>query len=383
MSITHQEDSTLSCLTDAAAFTQVLSYAEEIAQAPFGEPIFLFKNIYLVRLPLPNNPLKALNSYVILDDDGTTTLIDVGFNHPDCERAVNNALETLGRSWDKVNVILTHSHADHTGNLDRILRPTMKIYAHMHSFQEVKNLNALEGHVYGPLLSLAATPEQEVEITYNVAGHPQFVTTEELLPLKSYPDFTYVKEGDVIEAGGYSFQVVETPGHDEWHMCLYEPTHRFMIVGDHVLERITPLVMSWFPALNTLEDFLNSLRKIATYDVELILPAHGKPYTGLAERVEFLLAHHAARLEEIYSLVAAGHSSILDITAHCTWRYPNWNEWDLQQKFFSMGETLAHLIYLVRQGKIQQHICGWEYHFSLPHQCPLCSEFTFMREVAE
>lgn len=37
------------------------------------------------------------------------------------------------------------------------------------------------------------------------------------------------------------------------------------------------------------------------------------------------------------------------------------------QKYFSMGETLAHLIYLVREGRILQGICGHEYYFRMPY----------------
>ena len=51
-----------------------------------------------------------------------------------------------------MQVVLTHSHPDHTGNLDRIWREGMPVLANLHSFQEVKNLMEMEGNVYGPLL---------------------------------------------------------------------------------------------------------------------------------------------------------------------------------------------------------------------------------------
>ena len=31
-----------------------------------------------------------------------------------------------------------------------------------------------------------------------------------------------------------------------------------------------------------------------------------------------------------------------------------------------MGETMAHLVYLVCEGKLKQTICGDEYRFELP-----------------
>ena len=66
-------------------------------------------------------------------------------------------------------------------------------------------------------------------------------------------------------------------------------------------------------------------------------------------------------------MVAAGHDDIVQVSQHATWRYPNWKSWPLDQKYFSMGETLAHLIYLVREGRILQGICGAEYYFRMPY----------------
>lgn len=113
-----------------------------------------------------------------------------------------------------------------------------------------------------------------------------------------------------------------------------------------MLERITPSIMSWITSYDALKEFFNSLDKVRDLDVDLILPGHGKPFTGVAERVDFLKAFHKDRLEELYELVANGHASLIDIARSASWKHPNWDEWTIDQKFYSLGETLAHLIYL-------------------------------------
>ena len=319
--------------------------------------------VYRVKVPLPDNPLKVINSYFLLGET-TTTIVDVGFSNPACEAALNAALEQLGRTWDSVEIVLTHSHADHTGNLDRIYRDGMRVMAHLHSFQEVQNLLDMETTVFEPLVRQAAQPQGGQSSTKQ--GETRVILHAELLPLKYRPDLIYIKEGDRIEAAGYTFEVIETPGHDKWHICLYEPTTKTMIIGDHVLEHITPTISSWFTAYNALDEFLTSLEKIYHYDVELVLPAHGDPFTGFHNRVQYLIDHHHKRLEEIYELVAAGHDTIVSISQNAQWKYSNWCQWSLFQKQFSMAETMAHLIYLICEGRVKQTICGTDYRFVLP-----------------
>lgn len=331
-----------------------------IAEVPFGVPVEVTERLHLVRVPLPHNPLKAINSYFILSGQHTT-IIDVGFNHPACEEALTRALHALDRDWDSVRLVFTHSHPDHTGNLDRIYRPGMELYGNIHSFQEVKNLLAEQEHIFNHLLYVAASPEQRAEAKQR--GEQGLHVSAELLPVASMPTVHFLHDGDVLDAGPFSFEVIETPGHDPWHICLYERSRKIMIVGDHVLQRITPSVTSWLPTCDTLAQFMNSLRKVAAYDVDLVLPAHGTPFTGLAERVDYLLDHHQARLDEIYGLVKSGHSDIIDISSHAQWRYSDWHSWALDQKFFSMGETMAHLIHLVSEGKLSQTICGTDFKF--------------------
>lgn len=75
--------------------------------------------IFQIDVPLPDNPLRNLNCYVV-QDGGETLIIDTGFNRPECREALLEGLAELDANWEKTNLFLTHLHSDHTG-----LAPTL------------------------------------------------------------------------------------------------------------------------------------------------------------------------------------------------------------------------------------------------------------------
>lgn len=55
------------------------------------------ENLFTFQIPLPNNPLKWLNCYVIKGEKGRSLLIDTGFRLPECQDVLNCYLQNLDR----------------------------------------------------------------------------------------------------------------------------------------------------------------------------------------------------------------------------------------------------------------------------------------------
>ncbi len=73
-----------------------------------------YENIYLEELPLPNNPLKYLNFYIIKGKD-KSMIIDTGFNREDTKEHMMEIFKELDLKPENTILFLTHLHSDHTG----------------------------------------------------------------------------------------------------------------------------------------------------------------------------------------------------------------------------------------------------------------------------
>ncbi len=55
-------------------------------------------------------------------------IIDTGFNHEECLKAMNSSLQKLGVDLNKTDFFITHLHSDHMGLIDRIASDNSKVY---------------------------------------------------------------------------------------------------------------------------------------------------------------------------------------------------------------------------------------------------------------
>jgi len=87
----------------------------------------ILPNLYRIEVPLPGNPLKALNSYVIKTQE-RGLIIDTGMNREECMEAMNFALKELDVDLGKTDFFITHMHADHLGLVPALATDTSTIY---------------------------------------------------------------------------------------------------------------------------------------------------------------------------------------------------------------------------------------------------------------
>ena len=306
--------------------------------------------LYMIKVSLPRNPLRDLNCYLVLSTD-RNLLIDTGFNQPECLCDLQKGIEELGVDMGRTDIFSTHLHADHFGLASEIVRPGCQLY-----------MGGIDAELLTEELMKNAIWEGYRD-KYVLEGFPLGIidTAIETHPARNYgnagvPDIRHLKDGDVLSVGGVRLRCVHTPGHTPGHLCLYNEEDKLMILGDHVLFDITPNITSWPSLRNSLKSYMESLRKISGYEVDVPLPAHRECHISMAERIGQLLDHHERRLAEVGRIVAENPgASGYEVAKRMTWsiRAKSWEEFPITQKWFATGEALAHLYYLEEGGAIR------------------------------
>lgn len=312
------------------------------------EKIYSNPDIYKIYVPLPNNPLKNLNCYIIKTPE-KNLIIDTGFNMKECYEALMSGLKELDINMANTEMFLTHLHSDHVGLAGSIMPNDGKIYMSTADYNYL--VNTIKGDDW-----------DIIENIFVSEGFPKDSITvlRETNPARAYaPDESFnaitVEDGDKICVGDYEFTCVFTPGHTPGHMCLYLEKEKLMFLGDHVLFDITPNITFWNYVDNSLLDYVESLEKIKKFKIETALPAHRKNDMDFYVRVEEILKHHQIRLDESLRIVKENPGlHAYDIGGKMQWsmRGRNWNEFPMHQKWFAVGETIAHLDYLRAEDKI-------------------------------
>ncbi len=317
-------------------------------------------HLHKIEVPLPSNPLKALNSYVIKTRT-KSLIIDTGMNREECMIAMNAGLRELDVDLNKTDFFITHLHADHLGLVSALATDTSTIYFNQPDADIIMQTRNSEYWDAGlKFASMNGFPEKELKEA--LEKHPGYKYRA-----KGNLEFTTLRENDTMAVGDYLFRCVETPGHTKGHMCLYEPEEKMLVAGDHILVDITPNISSWNYEDDLLEEYLASLDKVYELDIKLVLPGHRRLFRDCKKRIQELQRHHQRRAEEVLCILEKGAMSSYQVASQMSWDIdsPSWDLFPVSQKWFATGEAISHLKYLDEKGIVRREIRGNDIVFSL------------------
>ncbi|MGA7226649.1 MAG: MBL fold metallo-hydrolase [Acidimicrobiia bacterium] len=309
-------------------------------------PKSLGNGIHLIPAPLPFRSPAWVNTYALEAGDGLL-LLDCGADWEPGRDALRQGFDSLGLDESAVHtLVVTHLHPDHVGMSSRLVREWgCRFVMHEQAARFVDRYNDTPGYVerltrigqtHGVPPSILATVSTQI-------GH-----RADYMPVIDPPDHT-VADGDEIEVGsGRSLEVVYTPGHDSAHICLRDTETGIFFSGDHVLPRISPVIM-WDEGLgDPLGDYLTSLSRIVEMQIGVTYPAHGTLIHQGDERARQILLHHDRRLLDMAELVHEVDETAWDVMLK-SFR-PNLTPLESRLAFL---ETVSHLEHLYLTGRLR------------------------------
>ncbi len=322
-----------------------------------GEVVEITDQIKWVRTPLPLS-LDHINCYLIKDVNGWC-IVDTGMNAEVTRDHWLDIIETHLGNEPITRVIVTHQHPDHVGLAGWLCRQfnaqlwmSESEYVHSRMWYYAKQ----------------AEPYWEVQQFFKRTAMDQR-TLDGLVKFNTFTDSVYemptcyhrLADGQQFSIGDYQWQAITTRGHSPEHLSLYCAELDLYISGDQVLPKITSNVSitSYCPDASPLTDWLQAHDKIQALvpDSVLVLPAHEKPFLGLHERLNAVVAHHEDRLNQLLGLCKKPQNAQA-LTNQLFDR-----KLDSFQNYLAVGECLAHLHYLMEQGKIERMLDEETYLF--------------------
>ena len=313
----------------------------KLGTQPVGEAAEVAEGIYQLKVPVPF-PLVFVSVYLVEGDDGWT-IIDTGYDYPEGREVWESGARQVGLDLDRDvgRIVVTHFHPDHLG-LARWLQersgaPVYMLEGEIQHSREVWN-NPDHASFAGHLVSggmdrtLAERAAAQMRAKLSLPG--------EVLPLQ---------EGK-IELGAGAARVLHAPGHADYQVMLYDEGRKILFSADHVMLEITPNIGLWPDTKGRpLARYLESLSSLRGLDADLVLPGHGPLFHDFDGRVDELLLHHEERLDLMQRALGDEPRTPFAVSREL-FRYTL----SLYERCFALAETLAHLEYLVSEGRAER-----------------------------
>jgi len=254
-------------------------------------------------------------------------LIDAGMGEDGMAAALESGIDVL---------ILSHCHIDH--RLTRQLIPEVPVWCH-----DKEEIFLQEREYFFTAMGLKRSGLDLTKLFDFAHGMFGIEIARRLT------------DGERIDLGGITLQVIHTPGHTPGHMAFFIPEHNLLFSGDVDLTPFGPFYGHDFADIN---NFLTSIEKLKQLNAAMALSGHAGPFNGnLAGRFEEYgeIIHNRDRL---LLETLAQPKSLADFRGGNLF-YPAYPDFPDLIRWFEIVHIEKHLTRLQKMGKVRQDDNKW------------------------
>ncbi len=351
-----------------------------------GQTLTVAPGVQWLRMPLPF-ALNHINLWVLEDGQGQVALVDSGCDTPESRGIWDHLLSggDTGSATGTANGSATGSVITSAPRTPSALRVSRVFATHMHPDHvglagwHTRNQGCrlwMSGGEYLHCRTLVSDTGREAPPDAIQFFHQAGWTPEALQKYRErfggfgrlihvLPDsFKRLKDGDSIQIGAHTWEVIVGCGHSPEHACLWCPELKLFISGDQVLPRISSNVSVYptEPDADPMRDWLASLDLVERRvpDDVLVLPSHGSCFYGLHARIKQLREGQLRSLKRLRERLNEPKRAI-DVFVALFGRPIDPADNNLLG--MATGESLASMNYFVARGEavreLDEHGVAW------------------------
>ncbi|MCG8668379.1 MAG: MBL fold metallo-hydrolase [Pseudomonadales bacterium] len=245
-------------------------------------------------MPMSFHP-GHVHTYLLEDDDGFV-VFDSGHIGPDCEAAWKSFLDSELGSRGIKQIMLTHTHPDHSGKAEWLWQQTnAQVWMAEAEEDAVKRLwrrSCKHENEMSAFFAQWGVPEEHFNNILSMFKGFRMGTSD----FEDTPIHT-IESNQRFEWAGDTWQVLFSYGHTPCNVCFYQADKGYMITGDQILPSIFPNISVWWGSdENPLQLYLDSLLELKVIPAQLLMPSHGMPFSDLQKRINQIVQFHRKRL---------------------------------------------------------------------------------------
>lgn len=300
----------------------------------------------------------SVNCYLVPGEQ--LTLIDCGVDSQENWETLQKVVEANGfRISDIKQVIITHEHRDHIGMLPRLIENTDAV---------IRAPKMIEGWFSQPD-EMRKPYIQFLEKLLNSLGFPDDKLAQcdvfldflrRFLTIENLDRFEFFEEGDFLNFGNISWEVLNTPGHCPTQHVFLQKAEKRLVSSDMLLPIAPMPIVTFDPEkpdqpVRALRNLLDSFERLRVFEIEKVYPGHGPEFFDANAVMDRQLARIQMRKKECLEAIVSGLITPYDINRKM---YPYQT---VPPDFSGMYMVLGYLDLLVEEGSIVKKQDGKRY----------------------